>query len=335
MQIQKKKLKSDHVMTSIVRGCRVPANVKKSPTSLVQSTSEGSGDNSYLGGGNLPLMPGRKTTPVVCSCDFCCSAVTGGRQFPSAIAKSAHLARIRLERSSSIHAQQPDASGSAFVTTSARSSATSQGESDDIAAAQVFATALLDPGPDLIDQPSKLWTSRMRFQSDRGDDIPTEIPLSLILDGFGHLQEASDRVFDSEFTQIASSSTPASTIVDSTNIARAVPTSQQIRNVKLDRKSKKSLDVLRNLERRIVVALQTLASPSNETLRAVEQEIDAISLGLERVSCRKLLVVEKKQAIFAEMDRLRIRVRQLRKVILGSSDPIPFDASTYLFDFIT
>ena len=235
-------------------------------------------------------MPGRKANPVICTCDSCCSTAVGGRPFPSAIAKSAHLARVRLERSSSIPAQHPDAnSGDAFTATSA------ERESDDLAA-QVFATALLDPGPDLITQPSRIWTSRAHFQSDRGNDIPTELPLPLIFDGFRRLQEANDRLSTSESAQTLLSSTPATAIVDSTNIVQSIPTSPQKRSAKLDRKSEKSLNILRNLQRRIVVSLQTLASPPNDTLCKAEREIDTISLGLEQLSCRKHVVVEQKQA---------------------------------------
>src|ERR1700722_3943720 len=79
-------------------------------------------------------MPSRKAALVFCNCTECChiSHHPKGRPFSSAIEKTAHLARMHLEREPRSHQTEPQVA---------------QEDIGDIGA-RVFATTVLDDGPD-------------------------------------------------------------------------------------------------------------------------------------------------------------------------------------------
>jgi hypothetical protein len=203
-------------------------------------------------------------------------------------------------------------------------------------AARIFATALLDPGPDLNSQPSKLWMSRSDFQHDRTDDEAPVLPLDSVVEGFCRLHTESDP----SHTPLA----PASTQVPLVDVPFETPchVDNQIavqtqgsmpistRATKLDRRSKKHLDLLHNMRQRIALALQTLHLPSEKTLSDAERELGIIRQALEKVNRRNHTVLEQKKAVYNDLEVLAQQVTQLRQDDFPkTSNPVLFNSSEY------
>jgi hypothetical protein len=71
----------------------------------------------------------------------------------------------------------------------------------DAAGAQIFTAALLNDGPDLESQPSKLWTSRAEFQAERAShimppargDVSSTSSIEAVVDGFRRIMISSEK----------------------------------------------------------------------------------------------------------------------------------------------
>ena len=195
-------------------------------------------------------------------------------------------------------------------------------------AARIFATALLDPGPDLDSQPSKLWMSRSDFQHDRTDDAAPVLPLDSVVEGFCRLNTESDP----SHTPLA----PVSTQVPLVDVPFETPchvdSSMPIstRATKLDRRSKKHLDLLRNMRQRIAIALQTLRLPSEKTLSDAERELGLIRQAVEKINRRDHTVLEQKKPVYNDLEVLAQQVTQLRQDDFPkTSNPVLFNSSEY------
>ena len=182
-------------------------------------------------------------------------------------------------------------------------------------AARVFAAALLDPGPDLNSQPSKLWTSRSDFQSGHVVDNPAVVSLDSLVDSFQRLHLTSNGL-----------ETQTQTLPPEPSVAAFEPS----RNKRSDPKTKKSLHILQNMKRRITASLQTLSLPSDKTLSEAECEIEVIASGLQKINRRKDVVIEQKQEVYAELELLKGQVSLLRRDFPRPSKPVFFDSSESL-----
>jgi hypothetical protein len=107
----------------------------------------------------------------------------------------------------------------------------------DAAGAQIFTAALLNDGPDLESQPSKLWTSRAEFQAERAShimppacgDVSSTSSIEAVVDGVRRIMISSDSLPSSNAHRVQSHHV-ADNIVDDFNhlsLANKAPLPQE------------------------------------------------------------------------------------------------------------
>ena len=283
-------------------------------------------------------MPSRKAALVFCNCTECChiSHHPKGRPFSSAIEKTAHLARMHLEREPRSHQTEPQVA---------------QEDIGDIGA-RVFATTVLDDGPDLECQPSKLWTSREEFQQNSADVqyhsyAQSALPLDDIIAGVSRLslESVASGPPDLLSCNVDDLTTGSSGLclehvphsLPSTNSDHTPfqgftsepaqplpPLSKKDRH----RKTQQAITLLKNMRIRVLAALEKLSTPSHETLCEVESEVVTIRQALEKITRQADSVDELKKEVLKAVEDLRSRATRLRMIMPDlRCNPIEFDSS--------
>jgi hypothetical protein len=290
-------------------------------------------------------MPARKKAPIFCACAACCrySGHSKGVAFPSMIERTAHLARVNLERD-------------AMDTTAPTQPTEIRVTEEDIhaAGAEVFVSTFLDNGPNLDNQPPRLWTSRNEFQqhiisTDSPPDASSSISINDIIDGVSRLtlspgvQDLPSSTAQSHIsspTHFSSSSvhnppissSECSTITQSRLPSPThflTPSSQRsLEKRSCHRKSQQAVQLLKNMSQRLSAVQQKLLTPSHEILCEAELDMVAVRKALEKVTRRTESVDSQKHAVLQTLDGLHAQVTELRNVIPDTRhNPVEFDSS--------
>jgi hypothetical protein len=217
---------------------------------------------------------------------------------------------------------------------------------EDQVVSRTFSAALLDPGPDLNSQPSKLWSSRNAFQRDHASNQPLDLSLAGVIDQFRHLNLVDDPITATSHSDIAAldmhsdqnlrnlasqpPDIPDATTLDDLSLKDTNDLSSQ-HPPTVDRKSQKFVNLLLNIRQRVILAQQGLMSPSDEILCNVELEINNLTLALVKVNSRKEFVARLKQAVCTELEHLKVLVTRLRENIPKAPSPLFFDSSMCSF----
>jgi hypothetical protein len=271
-------------------------------------------------------MPARKNAPVFCTCAACCrySGHSKGVAFSSTIERTAHLARVNLERDT------------------INSSAHTQPAEEDIqaASADVFVSTLLDNGPNLDSQPSKLWTSRNEFQQSISTHrLPDASALAIddLINSVSQLTLSHDvqdpslsaRSATSSRVQDPPTSSECSTICQS--LMPSTPPLSPLPSLEkrsCHRNSQRAITLLKNMDLRLSGVKKKLLAPSHVILCEAESEMVAVREALEKVTRRAAPVDHQKQAVIQTLETLQTRITELRNAIPDTRrNPVEFDSS--------
>ena len=259
-------------------------------------------------------MPSRKAG-FQCLCESCV-ATSGidaagnplGRIFPPS-QKHAHLARIKAERDGvkirAVHVQDtgvPD---------------------------RVFALTLMDEGPNMETQPSKLWTSRAEYQDDSTTQ-PVFPEASLIADS---IAESMNRL-PLGINEPRHPSPESHDIFPTSDFSS--PNSYEWRLAKREknRRTVKSHKVLTNLELRICACFEKLSSDSLslEMLNSVDSESSLLRSSLEKVTRRTESLDSHKQTIWEKLNQLHVLLLEMRsKVPTLDNEALHYNSGKHLY----
>jgi hypothetical protein len=277
-------------------------------------------------------MPARKRAPVFCTCTACrhYSGHSEGVAFPSKIERTAHLARLKLERE---------------ATNGSDASAYTQLTEEDIqaAGAEVFVSTLLDDGPNVGSQTSSDESSSTR----RLPDAPCHaISIGDIIDGVSRLalpHGIQDPSSSSKHPTISPSArdSPGSSECSSTaqspipSTSHLPPPSPLEKNY--HRKGRQPLQSLTDMKIRLSTVQEKPTMPSHDILCEAESDTTAVRQALEnlQVPHRTHSVDSQEQSVFETLEILQTRITELRNAIPDTRcSPVEFDSSkgSHAFD---
>ena len=270
-------------------------------------------------------MPARPKT-WNCNCEEC-SAV-GGRTFLQS-EKAGHLTRVKAVRQSQTEPAVTPVAGVAqpqnrepeddITELSARLATLSietpgAEEVTTELATQLFALTMTDEGPDINNQPSKLWTSRDEFQANRRIHA-LNLTLPLVQD-----------VMDSITRLVTAPSSASSAPVSEPSLQ---PTRKVVRLPKRERNraTSKALDHLQNIELRTCAAIEKLSEPlSDEVLHIVESELVCLRQAFNKVTRHSALVSDRKQQVVSNLNDLEARVMGYKARGPSTQEPIHYNS---------
>jgi hypothetical protein len=171
----------------------------------------------------------------------------------------------------------------------------------------IVGLVLTDSGPDLHNQPSKLWTSRAEFQE--GLSVPSrvpELPVDELINSLGRM---------SLFPSSEDTGSPSA----SDNHQPSPPNPRLLK--KYDKREKnnrtvKATQVLESIRAEIRTLFDQLSlKPDFELLQEVETKIGRMRSALERTNRTTWSVVEAKRETSTEIQRLEARVLEWRLLV--------------------
>jgi hypothetical protein len=255
-------------------------------------------------------MPARQLGKFRCCCIICiasCETGSDGTPLGKLIPESqriSHLARVRAE-------------------TEARRQSDIQN-----AAASLFASTLVDDGPDLHSQPSRLWSSRDEYQSSAStifESPETEtLPIDIIMSGFQRLQsDVHSTPLQSISFPPESEALPYPEIQDST--ASIPKPAKHLERRELAKLTKSAHRILDHVEKR---TRHWLLQINVDTLADGERDISLIQTAFDNVNRHVSSVNTRKAIIGASLAQLQSRVVELRRLNPSVDDkPLQFDSS--------
>jgi Chromo (CHRromatin Organisation MOdifier) domain/Transposase family tnp2 len=236
-------------------------------------------------------MPARRRQ-VYCDCAHCVrgSGSPRGQLFESAIAKNAHLARLRVENES-----------------------ISQEEIDS-QAARLFVSTVIDEGPDTY------------HSLDRNDvDFTSTIPVPDILGCVNRLSLTTNGQNNQPSKQPARSDSSAQPTPRHLPSISNQPCQQK---PKPNRLVTRNLQLLTNIQARISAADARLSAPTHDRLCKIESEIAELHSALSKINTRSDSVTSCKQEVAKGLETLNDRVTELRTTIVDTrSNPVKYDSS--------
>lgn len=242
-------------------------------------------------------MPARPNG-IFCKCPACISESADGKWIPKSLL-NAHLARSKAQAIDQERTARDDA-------------AHAQAELDS-ASARLLALTLTDNGPDVVNQPSRLWSSRAAFQESMRSNVQLpdseDFPVGDVVDAVKRLALTHNDV-----SQNATSPT-------SKGAHRRI--SKQERN----RHTTRALEVLDAIDRHILESRHALLDiPSNDVLRNEEVKVGRLRTGIEAVRRRTPEVDKRKDEISEDLNKLEARIVVLRTLVPGlTNDPIRYN----------
>jgi hypothetical protein len=261
-------------------------------------------------------MPARQLGKFRCCCIICtasCDTGPDGTPLGKLIPESQripHLARVKAE-------------------TEARRQSDIQS-----AAASLFASTLIDDGPDLHAQPSRLWSSREEYQSSASTISPKTQThsMDIILDSFQRLQsEVQDSTpLQSVSFPPESEALPYPVIQESTS-STSKP-SKYLPKRELNKLTKSAHRILDHIEKRtrhwlLQIDVDTLADGEHD-MAYIQTAFDNVKRDVPSVNARKA-------TIGTSLAQLQSRLVELRRLNPSVDDkPLQFDSSKLLFSGI-
>lgn len=254
-------------------------------------------------------MP-RQPRPVYCTCMPCCQEAGNkkGKLFLNAIDRSAHL-RSNLGKDDQRTQDVIDA-----------------------ASARVFIEAFTGPGPDVLSQPSKLWTSRDEFQKSRNasghiaqssfphnPDLPPLSPLFAvdipsvddIVHGMSRLVLGTRQAHtDPDLPPPIDDFKPRQQFA-----APRLPPKRLTPTGDRNRSEAKCLQMLNNMKTRVAVAQAKLSTLLHDSLCEAEAEAEAVRRAWTNITYRAGSVNARRVEVLELLDTLDAQVTELRSAI--------------------
>ncbi|KAF8592417.1 hypothetical protein K439DRAFT_1610223 [Ramaria rubella] len=206
-------------------------------------------------------------------------------------------------------------------------------EDIDVVAADILALTLMDNGPDLLAQPSWLWTSQATFHQHRGPYIA--IPSSCdspsvndIVDTIGCLsfsEEAPSSKGDSRNIHCLTAhslSPPLPSSTSTTAFSVSPPKKERSRH------TTKVLSHLTAIATRITLCQDKLQGlPSDKVLCDVEDEVSCYRATMEAITRHTPRIDHRKTELSNKLDQIDARIIELRCLMPASSlEPVCYDS---------
>lgn len=290
------------------------------------------------------IMPARTPSKFCCFCVLClasCATGPDGNPLGNLIPESQrvpHLAHAKAETEAQRLSQESDLQK---------------------AAASLFASTLVDDGPNLHTQPSRLWTSREGYQSSASRTVPdSEGPrINTIIESFQRLQckvqdstpvqSVSQSCFPSDFEALPfdtiiedlqhlelgdQRSMPAQPNVDTTEASTSMRSTQRLSKRERRHDTMSAHRILDSVEKQTSNWLLELANvvSTADSLVDAESDVGRIQAVFDRVTRDVSTIKDRKTTIGLKLSQLQSRLVELRRSHPHADDkPLQFNSGVY------